>query len=82
MGVATFSSMFASFHYYSASLCSRFDEVERTRYARRADRLWLLFLAYLVFQIREYPKIETMLKSQPRPRAMTPIKAADFRSIA
>jgi hypothetical protein len=94
MGVATFSFVFASFNYYSASLCSRFDEVERSRYAHRADRLWLvgytllflvptmilvtvglfgvaatwflLWLAYLVFQVREYPKIETMLKKGSR----------------
>ena len=97
MGVATFCFVFASIHFYSASLCSRFDEAERSRYARRADRLWLvgytllflvptmilvtvglfvvasawflLWLAYLVFAIREYPKIETMLKRASRAEA-------------
>jgi hypothetical protein len=97
MGVATFCFVFASIHFYSASLCSRFDEIERSRYARRADRLWpvgytllflvptmslvtgglfvvasawfLLWLAYLVFAIREYPKIETMLKRASRAEA-------------
>jgi hypothetical protein len=42
MGVATFSFVFASFYYYSASLGSRIDEAERALYARRGDRFWLL----------------------------------------
>jgi hypothetical protein len=94
MGFATFSFVFASFHYYSASLCSRFDEVERALYQHRADRLWVvgytllffvpsmilvtvglfavasawfvLWLAYVAFEIRYYPKIETMLKMASR----------------
>src|SRR5688572_21778798 len=42
MGVATFSFAFASFYYYGASLGGRIDEVVRTRYSRRGDRVWLL----------------------------------------
>jgi len=42
MGVATFSIAFASFCYYGASLGSRIDDAERTRYFRRGDRFWLL----------------------------------------
>jgi hypothetical protein len=42
MGVATFSFVFASFHYYASSLGGRIDEAERARYFRRADRFWLL----------------------------------------
>ena len=50
MGLATFSLVFASFHYYGASLGGRLDDDERAQLARRADRLWmigytLLFLA-------------------------------------
>jgi hypothetical protein len=50
MGVATFSFVFAAFHYYGSSLPARFGDAERATYARRADRLWvlgymLLFLA-------------------------------------
>jgi len=63
MGFATFSFVFSSFQYYCASLCTRFDEIERSRYSRRADRLWLV--GYL-FEIRHYPKIETMLKMAGR----------------
>ena len=90
MGIATFSFVFGSFHFYIASLCSRFDEAERALYQHRADRLWAvgytllffvpslilvtvglfavaavwfaLWLGYVVFEIRYYPKIETMLK--------------------
>ena len=47
MGVATFSFVFASFHYYGASLGDRSDEAQRTRYARRGDRFWLLGYALL-----------------------------------
>ena len=42
MGVATFSFVFASLHYYCSSLGSRFDDAERALYARRGDRFWLL----------------------------------------
>ena len=50
MGVATFSLVFASFHYYGSSLPDRIDDAERATYARRGDRFWLvgstlLFLA-------------------------------------
>ena len=90
MGVATFSFVFASFHYYCASLGTRFGEAERATYQHRADRLWVvgytlmffvpslilvtvglfavasvwfvLWLAYLVLEIRHFPKIETKVK--------------------
>ena len=42
MGVATFSFAFASFYYYGASLGGRIGNADRTIYARRGDRLWLL----------------------------------------
>ena len=42
MGVATFSFVFASLYYYSASLGSRVDDAERAQHSRRADRFWLL----------------------------------------
>src|SRR5207247_11311182 len=42
MGVATFSFVFASFFYYASSLGARIDDAERARYARRADRFWVL----------------------------------------
>jgi hypothetical protein len=42
MGVATFSFVFASLHYYGASLASRMDDADRALYARRGDRFWLL----------------------------------------
>jgi hypothetical protein len=42
LGVATFSFVFSSFHYYWASLGSRIADAERTRYSRRGDRFWLL----------------------------------------
>jgi hypothetical protein len=42
MGLATFSFVFASFHYYGSSLGTRMEEAERGRYARRGDRFWLL----------------------------------------
>jgi hypothetical protein len=50
MGLATFSFVFASFHYYGSSLGTRIADAERGRLARRGDRLWLvgyvlLFLA-------------------------------------
>ena len=42
MGVATFSLVFASFHYYGSSLPDRIDDADRAAYARRGDRFWLL----------------------------------------
>ena len=42
MGVATFSLVFATLHYYRCSLGGRISDSERSRYARRADRFWLL----------------------------------------
>ncbi len=87
MGLATFSLVFASFHYYRASLGGRITEAERARHSRRADRFWLLgytlmflapslvlflvgllavasvwfalWLAYLLFVIRSFPRVQT-----------------------
>jgi len=87
MGVATFSFVFSAFHYYGSSLGARLDDVERARYARRGDRLWLLgytllflvpslilvsvgllvvaaawfalWLVYLLFVIRTFPRVLT-----------------------
>src|ERR1700752_1532086 len=42
MGVAFFSLVFATLHYYWCSLAGRLRETERTLQARRADRFWLL----------------------------------------
>jgi hypothetical protein len=42
MGVATFSFVFATLHYYGLSPASHVDDAERARYARRGDRFWLL----------------------------------------
>ena len=42
MGVATFSLVFATLHYYRCSLDERMSDTERTLQARRADRFWLL----------------------------------------
>jgi hypothetical protein len=42
MGLATFSLVFATLHYYWCSLGGRLSDTERTRLARRADRFWLL----------------------------------------
>ena len=42
MGVATFSLVFATLHYYRCSLGGRMSDMERTLHARRADRFWLL----------------------------------------
>jgi hypothetical protein len=39
MGVATFSFVFASFHYYGSSLGGRIDDTERVRYSRRSSAL-------------------------------------------
>ena len=87
LGVATFSFVFASLHYYGASLGGRVDDAERAVYSRRGDRFWLLgysvlfldpslilfsvrlvavgvawlalWLLYLVFVIRYFPKVQT-----------------------
>ena len=42
MGVATFSLVFATLHYYRCSLGGRMSDTERTQHLRRADRFWLL----------------------------------------
>src|SRR5262245_4697148 len=42
MGVATFSLVFATLHYYWCSLGGGMTDTERTLLARRADRFWLL----------------------------------------
>ena len=42
MGLATFSLVFASFHFYGSSLGERMDAAQRHRYARRGDRLWVI----------------------------------------
>ncbi|HXV14186.1 MAG TPA: hypothetical protein VEC56_08260 [Candidatus Krumholzibacteria bacterium] len=87
MGLATFSLVFATLHYYRCSLGGRISEAERELHARRGDRLWLvgctvmflapslvlflvglravasvwliLWLAYVLFVIRYFPKVET-----------------------
>lgn len=92
MGVAAFSFVFASLHYYRASLGGRISEADRTLYSRRADRFWLLgytmmFLApslvlflvklvavasvwlalwmvYLFFVARYFPKVQTQQVSR------------------
>lgn len=60
MGLATFSLVFASFHYYASSL-ERLTDDERATFARRGDRFWvigstLLFLApsLVLFSIALY----------------------------
>ena len=42
MGVAAFSLVFATLHYYRCSLAGGMSDTERTLQARRADRFWLL----------------------------------------
>jgi hypothetical protein len=42
LGLATFSFVFASLHYYGSSRGDPIDASERARYARRGDRFWLL----------------------------------------
>ncbi|HEX6748295.1 MAG TPA: hypothetical protein VF092_13445 [Longimicrobium sp.] len=42
LGVATFSFVFASLHYYGASLGGRMDDAERAVHSRWGDRFWLL----------------------------------------
>ena len=94
MGVATFSLVFASLHYYRSSLAGRIGEDERALYTRRADRFWLLgytlmflapslvlfairlvavasvwlglWLVYLLFVIRFFPKVQTPRESGTR----------------
>ena len=94
MGVATFSLVFASLHYYRSSLAGRTSEAERVLHARRADRFWLLgytvmflapslvlfsvslvavasvwlalWLVYLLFVIRYFPKVQTLRASHTR----------------
>jgi hypothetical protein len=94
MGVATFSLVFASLHYYRSSLGRRISEDERALLARRADRFWLLgytvmflapslvlpsvwlvavrsgwlalWLVYLLFVIRYFPKVQTPRASHTR----------------
>jgi hypothetical protein len=48
LGVATFSFVFASLYYYGASLGGQLDGAVRARYARRADRFWLLGFTLLL----------------------------------
>ena len=92
MGVATFSLVFASLHYYRSSLGGRISEAERALHARRADGFWLLghtlmflapslvlfslgllavasvwlalWLVYLLFVIRYFPRVQTPRPSQ------------------
>jgi hypothetical protein len=42
MGIAAFSLVFATLHYYRCSLAEGLSDLERTLHARRADRFWLL----------------------------------------
>ena len=42
MGVATFSLVFATLHYYRCSLGGGMSDTDRALHARRADRFWLL----------------------------------------
>jgi hypothetical protein len=92
MGVATFSLVFATLHYYRCSLGGGISDTDRALYARRADRFWLLgyttmflapslvlfllrlrlvasvwlalWLVYLFFVVRYFPKIQTPQASQ------------------
>ena len=92
MGVATFSLVFATLHYYRCSLGGGISDTERTLQARRSDRFWLLgyttmflapslvlflvrlrlvasvwlalWLVYLFFVVRYFPKVETPRVSQ------------------
>jgi amino acid transporter len=47
MGVATFSFVFAAFLYYGSSLRGRIADADRSRFAQRGDRLWLLGITLL-----------------------------------
>jgi hypothetical protein len=97
MGVATFSFVFASFHYYGASLAGGIDDAERAPYSRRGDRFWLLgytllflepslilflvgllgvestwfalWLVYVLFVIRYFPRLQAARKSSSRGEA-------------
>src|SRR5262245_42714495 len=42
MGVGAFSYVFAALHYYRCSLGGQMSKADRTLYARRGDRFWLL----------------------------------------
>jgi len=42
MGVATFSLVFATLHYYRCSLSGGMSDAERSMHARRGDRFWLM----------------------------------------
>lgn len=42
MGVATFSLVFATLHYYRCSLSGGISDMDRALCARRGDRFWLL----------------------------------------
>ena len=42
MGVAAFSLVFATLHYYRCSLPAGMNDTDRDLHARRADRFWLL----------------------------------------
>ena len=92
MGIAAFSLVFATLHYYRCSLVGGMSDSERTLQARRADRLWLLgytmmflapslvlflvrlrlvasvwlalWLVYLFFVVRYFPKLQTPRVSQ------------------
>jgi hypothetical protein len=92
MGVAAFSFVFAALHYYRCSLGGRMSDADRTLYARRGDRFWLLgytmmflapslvlflvgllavasvwlalWLLYLFFVVRYFPKVQTPRVSQ------------------
>ena len=91
MGVATFTFVFASLHYYGSSLGGRIDDAEPARYSRRGDPFWLLgytllfldpslilfsvglvvvgsvwfalWLVYVLFVIRYFPRVQTSQKS-------------------
>ena len=92
MGVAAFSLVFATLHYYRCSLAAGMSDTDRARHARRADRFWLLgyttmflspslvlflvrlrivasvwfalWLLYLFFVVRYFPRIQTPRRSQ------------------
>ena len=87
MGVAAFSLVFATLHYYRCSLGAGLNDTDRALLARRADGFWLLgyttmflspslvlflvglrivgsvwlalWLLYLFFVIRFFPRIQT-----------------------
>jgi hypothetical protein len=42
IGLATFSFVFAGFHYYGSSLGGRMDDAQRARHSRLGDRFWML----------------------------------------